>query len=134
VGGRPGRNGVYGSLGGGEKVRRYADDAPEGGVGTGGAAAGPAELGDMTRCCSEPGAAAAGGVRVDQHSLVCAAICINQRDEGGQCETRGDGDGDVGDTVGRPGEDLVFASENTRNAADALTTRLDLIYDKISSK
>jgi hypothetical protein len=34
------------------------------------------------------------------------------------CEPRGDGDGDVGDTVGRPGEDLVFASENTRNAAE----------------
>ncbi len=117
LGAQPGGYGVHGHLGGGEKVRRYADDAPEGGVGAGGAAASPAELGDMTRC-SAPGAAAAGGIRVDQHSLVCAAICINQRDEGGQCEPRGDGDEDVGNTVGRPGEDLVFASENTRNAAE----------------
>jgi hypothetical protein len=80
-------------------------------------AASPAELGNVTRC-SAPGAAAAGGVRVDQHSLVCAAICINQRNKGGQCEPRGDGDGDVGDTVGRPGENFVLASENTRNAAE----------------
>jgi hypothetical protein len=103
--------GVHGSHGGGEKVRQYADDAPEGGVGACGAAASLAELGDMTRC-SAPGAAAARGIGVDQHSLGCASICINQRDEGGQCEPRGDNDGDVGDTVGRPGEDLVFASEN----------------------
>ena len=57
-------------------------------------------------------------MRVDQHSLVCAVICIGLRDEGGQCEPRGDGDGDVGDTIGRPGEDLVFASENACNAAE----------------
>jgi hypothetical protein len=55
---------------------------------------------------------------VDQHSLVCAAICIDQRDKGGQREPRGDGDGDVGDTVGSPCEDFVFASENTCNAAE----------------
>ncbi len=55
---------------------------------------------------------------MDQHSLVCAAICINQRNKGGQCEPRGDGDGDVGDTVGRPGEDFVLDPENTRNAAE----------------
>jgi hypothetical protein len=54
---------------------------------------------------------------VDQHSLVCAAICIDQRDKGGQREPGGDGDGDVGDAVGRPGEDLVFAAEDPRNAA-----------------
>ena len=114
-GGRPGWNSVHGGLGGGEEVRRYADDAPEGGAG--GAAASPAELGNVTRC-SAPGAAAAGGVRVDQHSLVCAAICINQRNKGGQCEPRGDGDGDVGDTIGRPGENFVLAPENTRNAAE----------------
>jgi hypothetical protein len=112
LGGRPGGYGVHGSLSGGEKVRRYADDAPEGGVS--GVAASPAELGDMT-CCSTPRAAGAKGIRVDQHALVCAAICINQRDKGGQCEPRGDGDGDVGNTVGRPSEDLVFASENTCN-------------------
>ncbi len=116
-GGRPGWSSVHGSLCGGEEVRRYADDAPEGGVGAGGAAASPAELGNMARC-SAPGAAAGGGVRVDQHSLVCAAICINQRNEGGQCEPRGDGDGDVGDTIGRPGEDFVLAPENTRNVAE----------------
>ena len=92
-------------------------DVPEGGVGAGGAAAGPAELGNMA-CCSAPGTAAAGGVRVDQHSLFCAAICIDQRDKGGQREPRGDGDGDVGDTVGSPCEDFVFASENTCNAAE----------------
>ena len=55
---------------------------------------------------------------MDQHSLVCAAICINQRNKGGQCEPRGDGDGDVGDTIGRPGENFVLAPENTRNAAE----------------
>ncbi len=32
---------------------------------------------------------------MDQHALVCAAIGINQRDEGWQCEPRGDGDRDV---------------------------------------
>ena len=116
MGGRPGWNSVHGSLGGGKEVRRYADDAPEGGVGAGGAAASPAELGNVTRC-STPGAAAAGGVRVDQHSLVCTAICIDQRDKGGQREPGGDGDGDVGDAVGRPGEDLVLAAEDPRNAA-----------------
>ncbi len=79
-------------------------------------ASAPAELGNMTRC-SAPGAAAAGGVRVDQHSLVCAAICIDQRDKGGQREPGGDGEGDVGDAVGRPGEHLVLAPEDTRNAA-----------------
>jgi hypothetical protein len=112
LGGRPGWSSVHGSLGGGKKVRRYADDAPEGSVG-----AGPAELGDMARC-SAPGAAAVGGVRVDEHSLVCAAICIDQRDKGGQREPGGDDDGDVGNTVGRPGEYLVLASEGTRNAAE----------------
>ncbi len=55
---------------------------------------------------------------MDQHSLVCAAICINQRNKGRQCEPRGDSDGDVGDTVGRLGENFVLASENTRNAAE----------------
>jgi hypothetical protein len=55
---------------------------------------------------------------VDQHSLVCAAICINQRNKGGQCEPRGDGNGDVGDTIGSPGENFVLAPENTRNAAE----------------
>ncbi|MFO0006749.1 MAG: hypothetical protein ACK559_37090, partial [bacterium] len=54
---------------------------------------------------------------MDQHSLVCAAICINERNKGGQCEPRGDGDGDVGDTVGRPGENFVLAPEDTCNAA-----------------
>jgi hypothetical protein len=54
---------------------------------------------------------------VDQHSLVCAAICIDQRDKGGQRETGGNGDGDVGNAVGRPGENLVLAPENTGNAA-----------------
>jgi hypothetical protein len=117
LGGRPGGYGVHGSRGGGEKVRRYADDTPEGGVGAGGVSASPAELGDMT-CCSAPGAALAKGIQVDQHLLVCAAICINQRDKGGQCEPRGDGDGDVGDTVGSPSEDLVFALENTCNTAE----------------
>ncbi len=34
-----------------------------------------------------------------------------------QREPRGDGDGDVGDAVGRPGENLVLAPEDTRNAA-----------------
>jgi hypothetical protein len=47
-----------------------------------------AELGDMTRR-SAPGAAAVRGVRVDQHSLVCATIGLNQRDEGWQCEPLG---------------------------------------------
>ncbi len=80
------------------------------------AAAGPAELGNMAHC-SAPGAAAAGGVHVDQHSLVCAAICIDQRDKGWQREAGGDGDGDVGDAVGRPGENFVLAPEDMRNAA-----------------
>ncbi|MFO0006643.1 MAG: hypothetical protein ACK559_36550, partial [bacterium] len=113
-GGRSGWSSIHGRLGGGEEVRRYANDGPEGGVGAGGAAASPAELGNVTRC-SAPGAAAAGGVRVDQHSLVCAAICIDQRDKGGQRDPGGDGEGDVGDAVGRPGEDLVLAPEDTRN-------------------
>ncbi len=54
---------------------------------------------------------------MDQHSLVCAAICINQRDKGGQREPGGDSDGDVGDAVGRPGKNLVLAPEDTHNAA-----------------
>ncbi len=52
---------------------------------------------------------------MDQHSLVCAAICINQPNKGRQCEPRGDGDRDVVDTIGCPGENFVLAPENTHN-------------------
>ncbi len=46
---------------------------------------------------------------MDQHLFVCAAIGIDQRGKGCEGESRGDGDEDVGDAVGRPDEDLVFA-------------------------
>jgi hypothetical protein len=55
LGGRPGWKSVHDSLGGGKEVRRYADDAPEGGVGASGGAAGPAELGNMRSCDSGSG-------------------------------------------------------------------------------
>ncbi len=83
----------------------------------GGAVTSSAELNHMSSCAT-PGATAAERVRVDEHSLVCCAFSIYQRDKSGQGEARGDGDGDVDDALARPGENLIFAAKDLRNAAE----------------
>ncbi len=54
---------------------------------------------------------------MDKHPLVRAAVGVDQQDKGWQGEPRGNGDGDMGDAIGRLGKDLVFASKHTGNAA-----------------
>ncbi len=53
----------------------------------GGAVTSSAELDHMSNCAT-PGAMAAEGVRVDEHSLVCCAFSVYQGDKSGQGEAR----------------------------------------------
>ena len=76
-----------------------------------------AEL-DHISSCATPGATAAEGVSVNEHSLVRCGFSVYQGDKSGQGEARGDGDGDVDDALARPGENLIFAAKDLPNAAE----------------
>jgi len=65
-----------------------------------------------------PGTAAAGGIGVDHHPLVHAAVRVGQGDKSWQSEARGDGDGKVDNTVRRLSERFVLAAEETSDAAE----------------